>query len=235
MPKQPLRRATGTQVPADVALEQPEAVESTRVRRQRSVRTAGKTADFSAYRTRILPQIIPNSLLEFCYAHGRELVALPFAGELAIAFVLDEDERYSYITIQTQRTWAVSGVDMFSAALTNLRRLSEGLVWKQINSGPRSYFLCETFDGYDASRMLLPRELAHIAGRVVGNLIVGIPHRDYMVAFGDSDLAFVTEMSESVQNDFLHGTYPITPQLFTLEDGQVVPYRGKTNEERLVN
>lgn len=172
---------------------------------------------------------------EHCRAGGRDLVTLPFPGGLAVVFVVDEPERYCFISTEVQATWAVGEVDLMAEAMSNLRRISEGLMWKRIGTGNRAYFLCETFDGYDASRILLSRELTNIAGRVAGNLVVGIPHRDYLIALGDADPAFLAEMAQSVRDDFLGGKYPITPDLYTLCDGRVAAYTLKANEGRLVN
>lgn len=198
-------------------------------------RVPGIRGDFAANRARILPQLVPPSMLDFCRADGRELVTLPFPGGLAVVFVVDEPDRYCFISTEVQGAWAVSEVDLLAEALTNLRRISQGLVWKRIGTGSRSYFLCETFDGYDASRILLSRELTKLAGRVAGNLVVGIPHRDYLVALGDGDPAFVAEVAETIREDFLRGTYPITPDLYTLEEGRITAYQQRANEKRLVN
>lgn len=230
MPKEPVRRAIRPLAAAGGAV----APGGLWVPRRRAGPGPGIRGDFAANRSRILPQVVPESLLAVCRASGRELVTVPFPGQLAVAFVVDEEERYYYITRQTQRSWRVSEAEMLAQALGNLRETSQDLVWKQIGTGPRTFFLCETFDGYDASRILLVRELTRIAGRVAGSLVVGIPHRDYMIALGDGDPAFVAEIAASVHEDFQRSAYPITPELFTLDGGRVTPYK-KTNEQRFLN
>lgn len=197
--------------------------------------TPGPAGGFAVNRARILPQIVPPTLSHFCSNEGHALVTVPFAGDLAVAFVLDEEERYCYITAQTARTWEVTEAELMAAALDNLRQLSEGLAWKRIGTGERTLYLCETFDGYDASRILLSRELVQLAGQVSGNLVIAIPHRDYLIAVGDGDEQFLAEIRDGILEDFSGGGYPITTQLFTLEDGRVVTYAEGANEKPVLN
>lgn len=184
-----------------------------------------QATDFAANRARVFPQVVPPSLLEFCRGEERELAAVPFAADLSVAFVLDEVERYCYITATTAQRWDVSGPDLMAVAIGNLERDSHTLAWKQIGTGERTFYLCETFDGYDASRILLTEMLSGLSTRVPGNLVVGIPHRDFLVAAGDRNRQFVEELAATVQQDFLAARYPITPQLYTLRSRTIVPYQ----------
>lgn len=196
---------------------------------------AGIEGDFAANKDRILPQVVPPSLLEFCERDGRELAAVGFVGELSIAFVVDEPERYCYINQSVLDEWGVTSAQLLAAGLKNLERLSTEASCQQFGTGAQAMFAWETFDGYDASRILLGRELATLAGKVAGSLIIAIPHRDYMVAFGDADPDFVARVQEHVHQDFEQHSYPITAQLFARDIyGRLVPYSGQS-QRSLVN
>lgn len=177
-------------------------------------------------RARVLPQVVPMSLLEHCQHVGQELATMPLTDSLAVAMVVDEAERYRYITLEMLTQWQAKPVAVLALALQNLKKMSLHLSWKQIGSGAKAMFLCETFDGYDASRVLLGGKLVELAGRTAGSLLIGMPHRDFLVALGDSDPEFVSEMQELVQEYFDTGSYPIAPNLFWLQDGRLVPYPG---------
>jgi uncharacterized protein YtpQ (UPF0354 family) len=191
---------------------------------------------FAENRDKIMPQVVPVTLLEYCKRDNRELASTAYMGELAIAFVLDEEERYTYIHRQVMDGWAVDEHAMYQAAMENLQRLSTDLdAYYRLGTGVRSSLVWETFDGYDASRILLSRELVEAAIQVPGTPLIGIPNRDYMIMFSDVDPDFVAEVRERIREDFSAHDYPITARLFTLVDGVLVPYDDLQRQERMVN
>lgn len=195
--------------------------------------TGEPSADRSSWlenRSRVMPQIVPPSLLEHCRRDGRELVALNFVDELSIAFVLDEEERYAYLNRRVLEGWGVSERELLATAMENLQSYSpngEGALVYQMGSEARLMFAWETFDGYDATRILLSRQLVQMAGRVYGNPVIAIPHRDYLVLFGDSDPDFLAEMQDRVQHEFQENPYPVSDRLFTLQNGYISLYNGR--------
>lgn len=198
-----------------------------------SLPTGEPSADRSSWlesRSRVMPQIVPPSLLEHCRRDGRELVALNFVDELSVAFVLDEAERYAYLNRRVLEGWGVSERELLATAMENLQGYSpngEGALVYQMGSDTRLMFAWETFDGYDATRILLSRQLVQMAGRVYGNPVIGIPHRDYLVLFGDADPGFLAEMQERIQHEFQENPYPVSDRLFTLQNGYISLYSGR--------
>lgn len=196
----------------------------------------GIQGTFADNAERILPQVVPPSLLEFCRREGRDLAAVVYTHDLHVAFVVDEAERYCYINQSVAERWGVSPLQLMATALRNLEHISEEVNWQQFGTGTNALYVIESFDGYDASRILLSRELAQIAGRVAGQIVIAIPHRDYLIACGDADPAVVADLQERVRQDFEQHGYPITPQLFTLDGaGRVVANTGQASEARFVN
>jgi uncharacterized protein YtpQ (UPF0354 family) len=185
---------------------------------------------------RVMPQIIPPSLLEHCQREGRDLVAVNFVDDLSIAFVLDEPDRYSYLNQRLLTGWGVTERELVAAAMQNLQAYNpsgEGALIYQVGSGSRLIYCWEAFDGYDATRILLTRQLTQMTARVDGTPVIAIPHRDYMALFGDADPDFVSEMQERIQHEFRESPYPITDRLFTLQNGYISPYAGR--RERVLN
>jgi uncharacterized protein YtpQ (UPF0354 family) len=190
---------------------------------------------FAENRTKVLPQVVPYGLLEYCRQDNQELAAVDYVGGLAVAFVVDEDERYAYIHRDLMESWGVGETDLLKAALENLQELGRGVETHFcVGEGERKTVVWETFDGYDASRILLTGDLNAMAARVGGNPVIAIPHRDYMVMFGDTDPEFLLHMEERIREDFEAHNYPISPRLFTLRGGSLVPYSAE-RRERLVN
>lgn len=193
------------------------------------------SGSFAENRNAIMPQVVPLTLLEYCKQDNRELAALPYLGGLAIAFVLDEAERYTYIHRRIMEDWGVTETDLLHAAMENLQELGEGENHYQIGTEERIALVWETFDGYDASRILLSKVINAAAALVPGNPLIGIPNRDYMVLFSDVDPDFVAEMRERIRQDFEGHDYPVTTRLFTLDGGVLVALDEHRKQERVVN
>jgi hypothetical protein len=187
-------------------------------------------------REKVLPQVVPVALVEQAHRDGRELAAVRHVGDLAIAFVIDEADRYTYIHQRLMARWEVRETDLLALAVRNLQVISKDLAPPlRIGRGKRQCLIWEAFDGYDASRILLTRSLAVMAAHVEGNPVIAVPHRDYMVMFGDSDPAFVEEMVERVRDEASHHKYPISERLYTLNYGAVTLYDWNEGRERVVN
>ncbi|MFZ5817317.1 MAG: DUF1444 family protein [Bacillota bacterium] len=187
-------------------------------------------------RERILPQLLPASLIDETHRARRELAALHYVGDLAVAFVIDEEDRYTYIHRQLMERWGVKETDLLALAIRNLQLISRDAPPPfRFGRGKRLLLAWEVFDGYDASRVLLTRSLNEMAAHVDGNPIIAVPHRDYMVMFGDSDPAFVEEMMERIRDESNNHRYPISTRLYTLHFGTLAVYDWTRRWERVVN
>lgn len=198
--------------------------------------TRRRTPTLLEIREKILPQVVPVALVEQTHREGRELAAVRYVGDLAIAFVIDEPERYTYIHKRLMMKWEVKETDLLALAVRNLQVISRDLTPPlRIGRGKRQCLIWEAFDGYDASRILLTRSLVEMAAHVEGNPVIAVPHRDYMVMFGDSDPGFVEEMTDRVRDEASHHKYPISERLYTLNYGAVMLYDWNVRRERVVN
>ncbi len=185
---------------------------------------------------RIMPQVVPPNLLQFCRIEGRELAAVEYVGDLAIAFVIDEPERYSYIQQSVAHRWDVGDRQLLTAAMQNLTAMNHNAPrFDRFGTGHRLALVWETFDGYDASRVLLTRDLSEMAALVCGTPVIAIPHRDYFVMFGDEDEDFLAEMTNKIATHFEGHSYPITTKLFTLVGGSLEVYEGPGSRHRILN
>lgn len=187
-------------------------------------------------REKILPQVVPVALVDQTSRDGRELAAIRYVGDLAIAFVIDEEERYAYIHRRQMEAWEVKETDILALAVRNLQQISKDLPPPlRIGRGKRMCLVWEAFDGYDASRILLTRSLCEMAAHVEGNPVIAVPHRDYMVMFGDADTPFVDEMVDRIKDEMSHHKYPISDRFYTLNYGSLALYDWLARRERVVN
>lgn len=191
------------------------------------------SGSFAANRDRVLPQIVPASLVRTSRRDGQPVAVVPFVSGLSIAFVVDEPERYCYISRDVMGDWGVTETDLLSVALDNLRSISMEAPFQQIGAGERAMLVFETFDGYDASRILLGRLMVEVSAHVPGRPVIAIPHRDSLLIVGDVDLGFVEAVGASVKRDHKAHSYPISPNLLTIRQGQIVLYEPGQGEREV--
>jgi uncharacterized protein YtpQ (UPF0354 family) len=84
---------------------------------------------------------------------------------------------------------------------------------------------CETQDGHAATSILLPELVEGWARRIPGQLLIGIPNRDFVIAFSDRHPAGVHALARQVQQDARQRQHPLSSRLFTWQNGQLREYQ----------
>lgn len=114
--------------------------------------------------------------------------------------------------------------DLLETALSNLYARSEGAVYELGDQESGKLFVLATQDGYDATRILLSPLPERLAQLVSGELIIGIPNRDFFIAFGNSNPLIVGQLGQQIRKDAQTRTHPLTATLFTFRNGQLQVY-----------
>ncbi len=182
--------------------------------------------DFNVLSDRIFPMLKPIAMLATVRERNLSmLVYREFLADLIITYVVDEARSVTFLNEGHLAKWDVSAQDLHEKALRNLqRRTSEGANYTTAGSGDQTLFIFNTNDGYDATRLLLTDVLASWVTHMRGNLVIGIPNRDFLVAFSDADPDIVQAVAQQVQADAAQREYGLTDQLFTFANGQVREY-----------
>ncbi len=182
--------------------------------------------DFQALADRVYPMLKPAELLAAVRERGVPmLVYRDFLGGLIITYVIDEERSVAYINEHHLERWNISALDLHQRALENLRRRTlDQTKYVTFGEGERQVFIFNSGDGYDATRLLLTGTLAEWARRLPGNLVIGVPNRDFLIAFSDVDDDLVQAIAAQVQADSAEETTGLTGQLFTLRGGVVRLY-----------
>lgn len=182
---------------------------------------------FDTLADRIYPMLKPLTILATVQErHVPMLAYREFLADLIIAYVVDEDRSVTFINEDHLARWDVSVQDIHERALKNLQqRTTENINYVSAGAGEQQLFIFNSNDGYDATRLLLSGILNEWAESIVGNLLIGIPNRDFMIAFSDADDEIVQAVARQVQADAAQREYSLTEQLFTFVDGQVREYR----------
>lgn len=191
----------------------------------------GETSDrseneFGALADRVYPMLKKIDLLVTVRERGLPmLVYREFLANLIVTYVIDETNSVSYINEQHLDSWNISSLDLHEQALDNLRRRTlEQTDFLMAGEGDQRLFIFNSGDGYDATRMLLTDILAGWARELPGNLIIGIPNRDFLIAFSDADGDILQNIAHQIQADSVQQNQGLTEQLFTLKGEQVREY-----------
>ncbi len=183
-------------------------------------------SDFALLRERIFPMLKPIGLLAFVRERRLPmLVYRPFLADLIITYVVDEPQSVAYINEQHLEQWGVSEREIHETALRNLRqRTDERTPYMMVGEDEHQLFMYNSQDGYDATRLLLTDILADWAQRVSGQLVIGIPNRDFLIALGDANPDILRSVAAQIQIDAVQRDHGLTDRLFTLVGDQVCEY-----------
>lgn len=167
-------------------------------------------------------------------ARRKEIVSpthRPFVAGLIVTYVFDFPDYRAYVNedvVAKMMDRPETTFDMIHEyALENLRRRTTGRSYETHGLGDKTMITCETGDGYAATRILLPELMATWAERIPGRMLIGLPNRDFLIAFSDRDPAHVAAMARQVRRDARRRDHPLCPDLLIWQNGQVREYRPK--------
>ena len=162
---------------------------------------------------RLRPQFMPAE-----YVARAPIVSLPVgpspgdAGVL-IGIVLDSEAGYSYVRQEDGALWGRTAVELFDAAVENLRDASRELPMAMFPE-PNLAIVIETKDGYDAARLLVPDLREFVANKLGEPFLAGIPNRDFLIMWSrEASEEFQTFCRQKIAEDFRQQDHPLTPRI----------------------
>lgn len=176
--------------------------------------------EFADIRERLFPLMMDPVQIQ-AKGYG-QMLAGEIAESLFVIYGIEEPgDKIRYVMRHDLRDWGVSHTTVHITAVRNLDRLTQGRRVTKLDApeGGRPMFIWNLQDGYDAARILLPRWLNDFAEVVPGNLVLGVPHRNWMVAIGDEDEQLLQTVRRRVQLEHRAAGFPVSPYLYTW-DGQ---------------
>lgn len=181
--------------------------------------------EFADIRGRLYPLMMDPVQIQ---AKGQgQMVNGQIAEGLHVIYGIEEPgDKIRYVTYQDLRDWGVSHTTVHITAVQNLKRLTEGKRVTKLDSpeGGRPMFIWALADGYDAARILLPEWLHDFAEAVPGNLVIGVPHRNWLVAIGDADEELLNVVQRRVALEHRDAGFPVSPYLYTFDGERIVRY-----------
>jgi uncharacterized protein YtpQ (UPF0354 family) len=177
-----------------------------------------------------LPLLNPAAWLDVVRKQGAEPpVHRPFAAGLVINYVFDLPDARAYIhqaTYDEILTAPDATPDsVHEMALANLRKRTSRRNTKAYGMGDGTIIVCDTRDGFAATRVLLPELMATWAERIPGRMLLGVPNRDFLIAFSDRDPGQVAVMTQQIRRDAAQREGGLTAELLMWRNGRVAPHR----------
>ncbi|MFP4441471.1 MAG: DUF1444 family protein [Chloroflexaceae bacterium] len=203
-----------------------EAIHQTMIRTMQGFNPDRSAESFDELRERIYPMLKPAALVtEIQERNLPMLVYRAFLANLVIAYVIDEPDSVAFINEEHMEHWEIGEHALYQQALQNLReRTLNTTDYTTVGTGAQQLFIFSSQDGYDATRILLPELLDKWRSQLPGNMVIGIPNRDFLIAFSDADRVTLMNIAQQVQIDSVQRSYSLTPQLFTLTEGEIRAY-----------
>jgi uncharacterized protein YtpQ (UPF0354 family) len=185
-----------------------------------------EVSDFAALADRIYPMLKPIELLVTVRERKLPMLAYrEFLAQLIVTYVVDEQRSVAFINDDHLERWGVGLAEVHERAIANLRRRTHDQVdYVTAGEGEQRLFIFNSGDGYDATRLLLSDVLATWARALPGNLVIGIPNRDFLIGFSDANPEILEQIAQQIQADAAGREYGLTEQLFTLESGEIREY-----------
>jgi uncharacterized protein YtpQ (UPF0354 family) len=206
--------------------EELETVVTTLLRSLRAYDAARTTTAYQDLRERVYPMLKPITILLTIRERNLPMIVYrPFLADLIIAYVIEEPTSVAYISEQHLERWGVQEHDLHEQAMANLRqRTAERGSHTVAGSDQQRLVILNAQDGFDATRLLLPDVIKGLAGDMPGTIVIGIPNRDFLIIFSDSDRTILTAVAHQIQRESAERAHGLTDQLFTIERGQVREY-----------
>jgi hypothetical protein len=165
---------------------------------------------FEEARERILPQLMPPAI-----ATDSGQVRIPFAGNLFIGLVADDDRAYMYVSTDALRKWGKSREELYTIALQNLDSRSKGVKMEQFTNSGLTLIAVDAADGYAAARIVLPGIRKVIGERLGRPFFFGIPNRDFLICWSEGGGAESAVMvRDKLNRDFQERPYPLSAAIF---------------------
>jgi hypothetical protein len=152
----------------------------------------------------------------------------PGPAGLRVKYVLAEEGFDVTVNAEHMISWAIDATTLRDASLANLARWAATAGWSVEASGERR-LISSSNGAWDASRVLLASERAHLAGELAGEgrVLLGLPERHLLVAgaLRPDDDEFAVLLADFIAGQAGGADEPIDDRLLELVGDQVMAFR----------
>ncbi len=157
----------------------------------------------------VRPQLLPKE-----HAEKLHVLTYPIAGELAVGIVVDYKTAPWFVKDQQLKLWKIEPSELYDAGIQNLAAAPVEME-VTITEGTDRFIGLETGDGYDATRILVPKIRKFATEKLSEPYFAGIPNRDFLILWSrNCSKRFQEYAIEKVETNFAIQSYPLSKELF---------------------
>lgn len=152
----------------------------------------------------------------------------PFFPGLILTYVVDMPTYRAYLNTDMAEKMLQGDTTeelIHKHALNNLKLQAKEFEIHQHGSLYETMISCETQDGYAAMSVLLPDMMNDWDRRIPGQMLIGIPNRDFIIAFSAKNPAGIAPIARQVEQDSGERDHPLMSRLLTWKDGALREYQ----------
>lgn len=177
--------------------------------------------EYNAVRGRLLPMLKSEEWVR----EVPGLVTTPFAPGLVMCFVVDAPARLAYVTEEMLSGWDQPLERVQEVAQDNLARMQEQveLMILRDPNGKAIAVIVNVQDGYAATRLVVPSIRDSFAEHLGDDYLIGLPNRDFLVAFTDREPETAANIIRQVKHDFQRMNHPLSTTIYRVHSDSVAP------------
>ncbi|HTE21043.1 MAG TPA: DUF1444 family protein, partial [Armatimonadota bacterium] len=176
---------------------------------------------YEGIRHRLLPMLKSEQ-----WAQGVPGVATAeFAPGLLTCFVIDAPSRIAFVTREMLQKWDMPLERIQEVAQDNLASKEEDVEIMVLRSSDDRVIamVVSVQDGYDATRLVLPSVRDSFAEELGDEYLVGLPNRDFLVAFSEREPEMAAGIVRQVKHDFQRMNHPLTTTIYRVRPDTIEP------------
>ncbi len=176
---------------------------------------------WEAVRERIFPRLQGRAFVD-ALPSPKSLHLLQLAREVWVTLVLRYEERARYVRVDEIETWSKDGATPLAQALQNLAHAYERARFARHDTASGPLVIAESRDGLDAARLLLPGVRALFCAELGSPCVVGVPHRDTLLAAPLSSPSAIATLQERVDEAVSRAPHAISRSLLIVNEQGVL-------------
>jgi hypothetical protein len=170
---------------------------------------------FDDIKNKLFPQIKPVEF--FNNPVTSHLVKTPFLDFLSVCFVYEDGKTFRFIHEDLFPEKFPEIDTVYKTALENVRRSSLNISMRKGTFENISFIALQGTDGLSAVRILLPDFYGNVSKTLGPSFLVGIPFRDFLIAFEHKPSPAADKMIARIQQDYSTRTHPITDRIIIMD------------------
>lgn len=175
------------------------------------------TPPLEQVRDRVMPMLYSEQAWRERFA---DILGEPWIAGLVILYVVDESNAYWYIREELLKEWGLTPAGLHEIALDNLNSYFERepmeMTVATTEEGQFSMMMPGKPDTYHSTRLLCHSFLEKMRDVANGDLIVGVPGRDFFVATSPRLPQMVERLRNQVSEDYQRMDHPLTDRMLLI-------------------